>query len=106
MNAYKRQNVFICYSHKDAKYLEQLQQQMMGVLDFHQAIKAGDWEKAEAILQKYPNLPEGHSLLGLSMSKEVRGYFIYQLHPGAYPQCDPFAPNHSNTGDERQRNLS
>jgi len=68
-----------------AEYEKQLQQ-VIGVLDFRQAIKAGDWEQAEAILQKYPNLPGGHSLLGLSMSKEVRGYFIYQLHPGAYPQ--------------------
>lgn len=69
-----------------AEHEMQLQQQMMGVIDFRQAITSRDWKQAENILQKYPNLPQGRSLLGLSMSYEVQEYFSYQLHPGTSPQ--------------------
>jgi class 3 adenylate cyclase len=65
---------------------KQLQQQMMGVVDFRQAIDARDWKQAEKVLQQYPNLPEGRSRLGLSISNEVQKYFFYQLPPGASPQ--------------------
>ncbi len=61
-------------------------QQVVGMLDFREAINARDWRRAEKVLQKYPNLPEARSSLGLSMSKEVREYFFYQLHPGTSPQ--------------------
>lgn len=69
-----------------AEYEKQLQQQMMGVIDFRQAITTRNWKQAENILQKYPNLPEGHSLLGLSMSYEVQEYFSYWLQPATSPQ--------------------
>jgi len=65
---------------------KQIQQQMMGVVDFRQALDARDWKQAENVLQKYPNLPEGRSRLGLSISNEVQEYFLYQLPPGASPQ--------------------
>ncbi len=65
---------------------KQIQQQMMGVVDFRQALDARNWKQAGNVLQKYPNLPEGHSLLGLSMSNEVQEYFSFQLHPGTSPQ--------------------
>lgn len=60
---------------------KQILQQMAGVFDFRQAIHTRDWQQAERILQKYSNLPEAHSLLGLGMSQEVQEYFSYQLHP-------------------------
>ena len=69
-----------------AEYVKQLQQEMMGVLDFRQAINTHDWKQAEEVLQMYPNLPEGRTLLGLSMSNEVREYFYYQVLPGTSPQ--------------------
>ncbi len=62
-----------------AEYDKQIQQQMMGVVDFRQAIDAHNWKQAEKVLQKYPNLPEGRSLLGLSMSDEVQEYFFSLL---------------------------
>ena len=65
---------------------KQIQQQMMGVVDFRQALDARNWKQAEKVLQKYPNLAEGRSLLGLSMSNEVQEYFSYQLRPGTSPQ--------------------
>lgn len=68
-------------------YEKQLQQQMIGLLDFRQAINAHDWKQAENILEKYPNLPEGHSLLGLGMSNAVQEYFSYQLNPGNSSQA-------------------
>ncbi len=69
-----------------AEYERQIQQQMMGVVDFRQALDARNWKQAEKVLQKYPNLAEGRSLLGLSMSNEVQEYFSYQLRPGTSPQ--------------------
>ncbi len=65
---------------------KQIQRQMMGVVDFRQALDARNWKQAGNVLQKYPNLPEGRSLLGLSMSNEVQEYFSFQLHPGTSPQ--------------------
>jgi tRNA A-37 threonylcarbamoyl transferase component Bud32 len=43
-------------------------------------------KQAGKVLQRYPHLPEGRSLLGLSMSNEVQEYFSFQLHPGTSPQ--------------------
>jgi len=68
-----------------AEYEKQIQQQMMGVVDFRQALDARNWKQAGNVLQKYPNLAEGRSLLGLSMSNEVQEYFSFQLHPGISP---------------------
>ncbi len=65
---------------------KQIQQQMMGVVDFRQALDARNWNQAGNVLQKYPNLAEGRSLLGLSMSNQVQEYFSFQLHPGTSPQ--------------------
>ena len=64
----------------------QIQQQVVGMVNFREAINARDWKQAEKVLQKYPNLPKRRSLLGLSMSNEVQEYFFYQLHPGNSPQ--------------------
>jgi hypothetical protein len=65
---------------------------MGGMLDFRQAINARDWKQAEKVLQKYPNLPEARSLLGLSMSREVQEYFSYQLHPSSSLVGGPVTP--------------
>lgn len=69
-----------------AEYEKQIQEQMGGMFDFRQAINVRDWKQAEKLLQKYPNLPEARSLLGLGMSNEVREFFFHQLHPGTSPQ--------------------
>jgi len=65
---------------------EQIEQKMMGIVSFREAIKARDWEEAKKVLQKYPNLHQGRSSLGLSMSYEVQEYFFYQLPPVSSPQ--------------------
>jgi hypothetical protein len=65
-----------------AEHEKRMQEQMGGMFDFRQAINARDWKQAEKVLQKYPNLPEGRSLLGLGMSNEVREYFFHQLRQG------------------------
>jgi class 3 adenylate cyclase len=61
-------------------------QQIMGVVDFRQALDDRNWNQAEKVLQKYPNLAEGRSRLGLSMSNEVQEYFASQLRSGTFPQ--------------------
>jgi len=69
-----------------AEYEKQLQQQMMGVVDFRQALDTQNWKQAESVLQRYPHLPEGRSRLGLGISNEVQEYFSSQLRPGSFPQ--------------------
>ncbi len=64
---------------------KQIQQQMMGVVDFRQALDTRNWQQAENVLQRYPNLAEGRSRLGLSMSNQVQEHFSYQLRPGISP---------------------
>ena len=75
-----------------AEYEKQIQQQVGGMIDFRQAINARDWKQAEKVLQKYPNLPEARSSLGLSMSQEVQEYFSYQLHPSNSLVGGPVTP--------------
>src|SRR5260370_20509691 len=74
-----------------AEYEKQIQQ-VGGMIDFRQAINARDWKQAEKVLQKYPNLPEARSSLGLSMSQEVQEYFSYQLHPSNSLVGGPVTP--------------
>ncbi len=74
-----------------AEYEKQIQQ-VGGMIDFRQAITARDWKQAEKVLQKYPNLPEARSSLGLSMSQEVQEYFSYQLHPSNSLVGGPVTP--------------
>ena len=64
-----------------AEYEKQLQQQMIGLLDFRQAINARDWKQAEKVLQKHPSFPEARSSLGLGISREVQEHFYSQLNP-------------------------
>src|SRR5260221_10799094 len=74
-----------------AEYEKQIQQ-VGGMIDFRQAINARDWKQAEKVLQKYPNLPEARSSLGLSMSQAVQEYFSYRLHPSNCLVGGPVAP--------------
>ena len=74
------------------RYEKEIQQQVGEIFDFRQAINARNWKQAEKILQKYPNLPEARSLLGLSMSQEVQEYFSYQLHPCNFRVGGPVTP--------------
>lgn len=80
-----------------AEYEKQIQQQVGGMIDFRQAVTARDWKQAEKILQKYPNLPEVRSSLGLSMSQEVQEYFSYQVHPSNSLVGGPVTPLYYHT---------
>jgi hypothetical protein len=66
--------------------------QLLRIIEFRDAVKARNWEQAEKILWEYPNLPEAHSLLGLSLSSEVEEYFSQQLHPSYFLQPQPVTP--------------
>jgi class 3 adenylate cyclase len=68
-----------------AEHERQTQQQMMWVGDFQHALNARNWNQAENVLQRYPDLAEGRSRLGLSMSNAVQEYFSNQLRPGTSP---------------------
>jgi len=71
-------------------YENQLQQ-VVGMLDFREAINSRDWRRAEQVLQNYPNLPEARSSLGLGISREVQEHFYNQLRPGYSIQREPLA---------------
>jgi len=64
---------------------EQIEQKVVGMLQFHQAITNRDWEQAERVLQKHQNLLAGRSTLGLGMSKEVQDYFSTLLYRYVHP---------------------
>ena len=64
---------------------EQIEQKVVGIVDFRDAINAHDWEQAEKVLQKHPNLPGARSDLGLRMSNEVQEYFSSLLYRQGHP---------------------
>lgn len=69
---------------------------LISLFDLREATHTRNWTQAEQILQKYPDLPQAHSLLGLSMSRAVQEHFSNQLHPNyslsAYNLGGPITP--------------